>query len=376
MINTKIYAAYLPQYHETKDNNMFWGEGFTDWVSVKNAKPMFEGHEQPKVPLNDNYYDLSNVSIIKWQAKLAKNYGIDGFNIYHYWFKNGKQELEKPAELLLENKDIDIDFFFTWDNSSWRRTWGNVKGNDWAPNFDKAPIGDMQSAMLIEFDYGNEEQWKKHFDYLIPFFKDERYLKIKNKPVFMFMNTDEVETLKNMGNKWDEWAKEAGFNGMYLSTRKKMFFSKPVFETEFLYEPVMSGWGKRRTIENKITHLLKLKSSESKDVKYKYTYNKIWEKIIRNAKKNKGQFIPGSFVRYDDTPRRGKKAAVILGESPQLFKKYLIELYAICCSKNIELLLLTAWNEWGEGAYIEPDSKNGFKYLEAIKDVKNESMHW
>ena len=96
-MKTKVFAAYLPQYHETEDNNKFWGLGYTDWVGVRNAKPQFDGHKQPRVPLNENYYDLTNYESIIWQANLAKEYGIDGFNIYHYWFKDGKQELQKPA---------------------------------------------------------------------------------------------------------------------------------------------------------------------------------------------------------------------------------------------------------------------------------------
>ena len=177
-MKTKVFAAYLPQYHETEDNNKFWGLGYTDWVGVRNAKPQFDGHKQPKVPLNENYYDLTNYESIIWQANLAKEYGIDGFNIYHYWFKDGKQELQKPAEILLQHKEININFFFTWDNASWRRTWGNIQGNDWAPAFDKN-MSKSGSATLVEFQYGEEPQWKAHFEYLLQFFKDERYYKRK-----------------------------------------------------------------------------------------------------------------------------------------------------------------------------------------------------
>lgn len=111
MKKTKIYTAYLPQYHATEDNNRFWGEGFTDWVGVRNAKPLFDKHNQPKIPLNNNYYNLSDFKTIQWQADLARKHGVNGFNIYHYWFKDGKQELEKPAELLLSHSEIDIEYF-------------------------------------------------------------------------------------------------------------------------------------------------------------------------------------------------------------------------------------------------------------------------
>ena len=136
--DVKVLAMYLPQYHEVEENSRFWGKGFTDWVSVKKATPLYEGHYQPEVPLNNNYYDLSRKESIKWQIDLAKKYGVYGFGIYHYWFSDEKQLLTKPAELILENKDLDIPFFFAWDNASWRRTWSKFRGNAWAPMEDAA----------------------------------------------------------------------------------------------------------------------------------------------------------------------------------------------------------------------------------------------
>ena len=127
MSKVKVFAMYLPQYHETEVNNKFWGKGFTDWVSVKKATPLFAGHEQPQVPMNNNYYDLRKIESIKWQAKIAKKYGVDGWGIYHYWFNSNDRTLTKPAEILLENKDIDMPFFFAWDNASWKRTWSKIQ---------------------------------------------------------------------------------------------------------------------------------------------------------------------------------------------------------------------------------------------------------
>ena len=367
-MKTKVFAAYLPQYHETEDNNLFWGEGFTDWVGVKMAVPQFEGHYQPRIPLGGDYYNLLNVDTIQRQAELATSYGITGFNIYHYWFKDGKQELEKPAELLLLHKEINIEYFFTWDNSAWRRTWGNVRGNDWAPVFDHNANSKVQGATLVPFEYGDDSQWKKHFEYLLPFFRDPRYLKIENKPVFMFINSNsEVETLRSMGEYWNRLAREAGFAGVYLATKRKNFFSKKVFDDEFFYEPETSAWGKRRAIEKRLQRSFKITPKRDGAVKYIYSYDKVWRRILKNARRNIKNNIIGSFVRYDDTPRRGKDAMIILGETPNLFEKYFSQLYKLCCENDKPILLLTAWNEWGEGAYIEPDEKDRCLYLEAIK---------
>lgn len=181
MKKTKVIAAYLPQYHETPENDLFWGKGFTDWIGVRNSTPQFAGHYQPTVPLNENYYDLSKVETIRWQTELAKQYGVCGFNIYHYWFKDGKKMLETPAENLLRQRDIAIEYFFTWDNSSWVRSWGNIRENVWAPAFDKHTSREKET--LLEFSYGETNDWKTHFEYLLPFFLDDRYVKIQGKPV-------------------------------------------------------------------------------------------------------------------------------------------------------------------------------------------------
>ena len=110
-MKTKLITWYLPQYHRIPENDEFWGEGFTDWVAVKKAQPLFKGHQQPRVPMSNNYYDLSIKDNIVWQAKLAKENGIYGFGIYHYWFNNEKNLLTKPVEIIYDNKDIDINFF-------------------------------------------------------------------------------------------------------------------------------------------------------------------------------------------------------------------------------------------------------------------------
>ena len=136
----KIIANYLPQYHQTPYNDKWWGDGYTDWVAVKKAKPLFEGHQQPRIPMNENYYALDDVEALQWQAKLAEEYGIYGFGIYHYWFSEEQNLLNTPARMLLEEQDIDINFMFIWDNDTWRRSWSAIQeGNSWAITFEGNP---------------------------------------------------------------------------------------------------------------------------------------------------------------------------------------------------------------------------------------------
>ena len=141
----KILCMYLPQFHEVEENNRWWGAGYTEWTAVKRAKPIYRGHIQPKIPLNENYYDLSDVSARtwKWQSDLARQYGVHGFCVYHYWFK-GKQLLQKPLEILLNHPEIDIRYCICWANESWTRTWYG-----------------LEKEMLAEQTYGKEKGWKK-----------------------------------------------------------------------------------------------------------------------------------------------------------------------------------------------------------------------
>ena len=163
----KIIPFYLPQFHNIPENDEWWGNGFTEWTNIKSAKPLFEGHKQPKVPINGNYYDLLNDDVKIWQAELAKKYGIYGFCYYHYWF-NGKMLLEKPMEQMLTNHNIDIPFCICWANAAWTKAW----------------VGE-EKKVLIPQTYGGRNEWEEHFFYFLPFFKDRRYIRENNKPVII-----------------------------------------------------------------------------------------------------------------------------------------------------------------------------------------------
>jgi hypothetical protein len=237
----KVFCMYLPQYHEIPENNSFWGQGFTDWIAVKKALPLFEGHQQPKLPLYNNYYDLEDISSIKWQVELATKSGVDGFVIYHYWFSKEKNVLQKPAENILHNKDIKISFFFAWDNASWKRTWSACYGNDWSPVFDNLDSKEnSDNGILLELKYGEESDWEIHFNYLLQFFSDDI---IKNTLSASFFNMNNI--MKNAlniekltGKKCD---KKLFFRYLFYGPKKKNkslikykaeFFTNLIFQLE------------------------------------------------------------------------------------------------------------------------------------------------
>lgn len=364
----KVLAMYLPQYHRIPENDEFWGEGFTDWVSVKNAKPLYAGHNQPRIPLNNNYYDLSEKESVAWQAGLAKEYGVYGFGIYHYWFNSEKNLLTKPAEIILNN-DIDINFFFTWDNLSWKRSWSNVKGaNDWAPNMDTSK--GQGPAILIPYILGMKEDWEKHYLWLSPFFKDPRYIKKDNRPMFSILHYS--KEIAEMCRYWDRLAQKDGFDGMFFvfEHRKK---NHGLSGTDFVfkYEPTYSGWESEPFID-KMIRKVRTNFIDRGGVKSVFNYDVIWKRIIKNAEDMpEPNIFHGALVAFDDTPRRGKRARLIENSSPQKFEKYMSQLINISSNQNKDFLFLIAWNEWGEGAMLEPDEVDGYSYLEALRNAIN-----
>lgn len=362
-----LLTMYLPQFHEIPENNEFWGKGFTDWESVKKAEKLYEGHVQPKIPYDDNYYDLSNASSLYWQVSLAKKYGIDGFCVYHYWFENNKKVLYKPSELLLEKKDIDIKFCFMWDNSSWIRSWSKLMGNDWAPSFDKK--NPNEKDYLLRVDYGNEEEWKIHFDYLCEFFKDERYVKINGCPVFGFFSNYDKDKLTEMSNYWEQLAIDAGFKGIFFVGRHDLFIDKKIFKRDFIYEPIQSTWARRDELERRVKKIIRCE--KGREVPRVYNYKWAWFKIICESMLCARKTYLCGFVNYDDTPRRGNKATIIKGGTPELFGYFFNILYRISVKRNKEFIFLMAWNEWGEGSYLEPDSDTRERYLDALYKVVN-----
>lgn len=363
----KTIAFYLPQFHRTPENDKWWGEGFTEWTNVKKAQPLFQGHYQPRVPKDGNYYDLSDCENIRWQAKIAKENGVYGFCMYHYWF-NGKLLLEKPIHLLREHEDININYCLCWANENWTNGWVSDKAN-----------------ILIEHDFSNREDWKKHIDYFIEFFKDKRYIKVDNKPLLIIYYPNIIEPLEEMLEFWKSEVKKAGFKGITLVFQHPYFYydkksNKSLFEYGIEFEPTFSRqivYGdntKKQNLKVKISTFLQKKLHIYIHLKKKlvvYDYDKIWNQIISHTPDD--NMYPGAFVDWDNTPRKGKRGSLMKGASPEKFKYYFRQ--QVKRAREIykkDMLFIFAWNEWAEGGYLEPDEKYGYKYLEAIKDVLEE----
>ena len=348
----KYLAFYLPQFHEFKENNEWWGKGFTEWTNVKKAKPLYSGHYQPQIPLDENYYDLSKTETLSNQAKVAKKYGIYGFCFYHYWF-NGKVIMDMPLNLLLDNSDIDINYCFSWANETWSRRWD---GHD--------------SEILIKQEYGDEKEWEMHFNYLLPFFKDERYIKIDNCPMLLIYRAFEIYRFDDMIEYFNARAKKEGFDGIYFletitSVQKEVISSKT--KGSVIFEPMY-------TVYNNLTIPERIKRYA---INHLHLYNLgildfiDYERLSKEIKKrdNKESFL-GCFPKWDNTPRRGKKGLMIRNTSPDKFEDQLFCISKKSVASGRDFVFINAWNEWAEGAYLEADEKNKYGYLKAIQNVR------
>jgi len=351
---TKILAFYLPQFHRTPENDEWWGEEFTDWTTVKNALPLFPGHCKPDEPIE--YYNLLDKYTMEKQVDLMHEYGIDGMCFYHYYFENGKKILEKPVQNLLNWQELDMPFCFYWANQSWVRTWSNMpEANVWVDKMDKNE-NHQGDGVLLRQTYGDKKQWKDHFDYLLPFFKDDRYIKKDNRPVFIIYKPEDIKCLAEMIIFWNELMDKEGMPPIY-------FLGKNT------YAEVLDGYIDHEP-QFALSEMAGQKFLNEYNIKQLVNYDDVWSRIIKNHEVGKDYYY-GGFVGYDDTPRHGNRGTIIKGQTPRKFKKYMICLLTKAYHANCDMVFLNAWNEWGEGMYLEPDRKNGDAYLKALKEAKD-----
>lgn len=374
MNSPKIIAFYFPQFHPIAENDKWWGKDFTDWKLVKEAKPLFDGHHQPRVPIDEEYYNPCEKEVLQKQAKMAREYGVDGFMFYHYWF-DGKLYLEKPMETLLANPDIDIEFCVTWANESWTRSW----------------IGKPEVFLQKQEHSQDPELWERHFNYLLPFLKDPRAIKIDDKPVFLIYQPFLINASEKMLALWQELAVKNGLKGLYLIAIKNHDYQTTDFlssydglmkfqpreaysSKDFQSENIAARFQFLRTLPHIVQlYLTKLKQKLSGHKIF--DSNKLWDIILKNAfvndyKEFTLKIFESGFFDWDNTPRYKKKAKIFTGLSDASKKQNLKKLMQGAVDNNSPFIFFNAWNEWSESAYLEPDKKNGFKHLEIVKEVK------
>lgn len=345
----RILAIYLPQYHPIPENDLWWGKGFTEWMSVSAAKPLYKGHNQPILPGELGFYDLRLPELQVQQAKLAKDYGIDGFVYWHYWLGDGKRLLERPAEQMLHNKNVDIPFCLAWANHSWKGVFFGAKGQT-----------------LIQQTYGGEDDYRKHFETVLPYFKDERYIRVNGKPLFGIFKPSDIPNCQQFITLWQQWAKEEGLNGitfygeLYGETPEKFGLDFSTYSRHRVIEHLDSKKGIRRYWERFRRGIpIRLKAFPYSDaMKYFIKENLAdteWPTIVTG---------------WDTTARLQKDAVILYDRTPELFRVHVKQVLEKVRNRNHEhnIVFVKSWNEWAEGNYLEPDREYGRAFLEVLKE--------
>ncbi|HFU75142.1 MAG TPA: glycosyltransferase, partial [Arcobacter sp.] len=344
----KTIAFYLPQFHPFKENDEWWGKGFTEWTNVTKAKPNFEGHYQPHLPIHNGFYDLRLPEVMIEQARLAKNYGIHGFNFYYYWF-DGKILMNKPFEILLKHKEIDINFCITWANENWTRRWDG-----------------LENEVLISQNHSDEDSIK-FIKNLFKYFEDDRYIRVDNKPLLIIYRSSIIPNMKKTGEIWREEAKKAGFEGLYLVCAQTSGTDAPYkigFDAAMEFPP-------HTVYSEKINENIEFFDKNFNGTVF--DYNQVVDHACQKHEPNYKLFRT-AMLSWDNTARRENNATTFHNFNINGYKKWLTHisnntLQNSKYSEDEKFVFINAWNEWAEGTHLEPDNKYGYAYLESTYDI-------
>ncbi len=350
----RTIAIYLPQFHPFKENDEWWGKGFTEWTNVSKARPRFLGHYQPHIPADLGFYDLRLEETRVAQAEMAQKYGIYGFCYYHYWF-NGHQLMERPLKEVISSGKPDFPFMLCWANENWTKAWDGKENN-----------------ILISQNYSDDDD-KKHIIYLLEnVFSDPRYIRVEGKPVFCIYKSQLFPNMERTIKIWREIAlqynEELYLCRMEIPSYSGSNYLKCGFDAAIEFQPY---WGCVSLQENFFSRILNKCSRTiiSKDiVPIAYDYGKFVEKMCER-KTVDYKLFPCVTPSWDNSPRRKNNFFAFKNSTPQKYQFWLENVLGkfVPYSKDENFIFINAWNEWAEGNHLEPDQKWGLKYLEATK---------
>lgn len=384
-MKARIIAFYLPQYHPTPENNKYWGEGFTEWTNVGKAKPLFKGHHQPHVPADLGYYDLRMPEIREKQAELAKMAGVEGFCYWHYWFGGGKQFLQNIFDEVVETGRPDFPFCVGWANHSWNnKNWVNTKTRE-------------KDCIIAEQTYPGRQDYINHFYSLLKAFKDDRYIKVDGKLLFVIYEPLKIPNPKEFFDLWNELAKNEGLLGFHfvgIQNNAEISFLKQrtnkdkelIIPASTLFSRIINlGFDAVNSRGMILAHSRYNKSFISKlklyaraimlklfDTQFlaKYDYKKV-SQLLFTEEDRMDNVYPTIIPNWDRSPRAGKRAVIWYNYNPKYFKEQCKMALNLVKEKKDEhkLIFLMSWNEWGEGNYMEPDLEYGHGYINALKEA-------
>lgn len=351
-----ILAYYLPQFHPFKENNEWWGKGFTEWTNVGKAKPLYKGHYQPKIPADLGYYDLRLPIIAEQQAELAKESGVDGFCYWHYWFGDGKELMEMPFYRTVKTGKPDFPFCLGWANESWMAKLWNKNG--------------VTGKTLIEQKYTGKEDHELHFYRYKEAFSDARYIKINGRPFFLIYRPLDFKNIKDFMKQWNLLLQKEGIADSFY------FVAHARNESEYdslvsLGFDAINIFPLQRTPKDTKEFFKELYNKFHKritGIPRLIDYKKIIDETWNEQYEPKENVLPTLIPNWDHSPRSGKHALILNNSTPDNWRIHIQKIFEGISHKDNKIIMLKSWNEWGEGNYMEPDLKYGKAYINVLKE--------
>lgn len=352
-------AFYLPQFHPIPENDAAWGAGFTEWMNVAVARPRFRGHQQPVLPADLGFYDLRLAEARRAQIDLARRFLVDGFCWYHYWF-NGRRLLHAPLDRMKADPIEDFPYLLCWANESWTRRWSGHSGE-----------------VIMRQTYSTEDDYR-HIEFLVQHFHDSRYIRLNGRPVFAIYQPGELPDMRATADRWRTTVMDAGLPGIVLlgvqSFRSRIRDAARlgldgIIDQQPDLRVVRPAW---RAAPRHLAGRLHVASRFPKLVRY--PYRKLVAHSLRTMRHHTNPWhFPTVCPGWDNSPRRDRGAVVLTGSTPEGYGRWLTETMR---RTRAPIVFVNAWNEWAEGAHLEPDLFHGRAYLErhqrAVQAVAND----
>ena len=338
----RLIAYYLPQFHPIPENDLWWGKGFTEWTNVTKALPRFVDHYQPQLPEGLGFYDLRLVDNLRQQARLARRHGIGGFCFHYYWF-NGRRLLEKPLELLLSHSDIELPFCINWANESWTRTWDS-----------------SNTATLVGQKHSAEDDIA-FATALEPALRDPRYIRIDGRPLLMIYRPGLLPDASATVARWRDHFIRRGIGNPFIVMAQAFGDDDPrVYGMNAVagFPPHKFGWNLPS-----LAGKLKLMDPRFRGAVVSY---EVMAEAAMAYRCDDFRVFHGVCPGWDNEPRRPGRGFTCVGSTP---RKYGIWLENACRlalqapDQSERIVFINAWNEWAEGAHLEPDLHYGYAYL-------------
>ncbi|ATC23603.1 rhamnan synthesis protein F [Caulobacter vibrioides] len=341
----KVVAFYLPQFHPFPENDAWWGKGFTEWTNVSKAQPQFLGHYQPRLPADLGFYDLRQREVLAQQVDLAKGAGVHAFCFHYYWFA-GKRLLERPLDLFLNDPSLDLPFALCWANENWTRRWD----------------GD-ESDILMGQEHSPQDD-RAVFEDLARYIRDPRYLRVGGKPLLVLYRPEILPDAKATTDRWREQARTMGLGELHLLCTTAFGFQDYAghgFDgiVDFPPHAIVEG-----EITNRVTPLHAGFTGKV------YDYPAVARHKLDELEQVPAAFVPGVMPGWDNQARKPWAGVAFHNADPESYFGWLsgaLKHAEARHPKGEALVFVNAWNEWGEGAYLEPDRWFGHGYLHATR---------